>query len=36
MNQLVSNSTSEDINTNLLAVISTQEGDTVPGLNRPL
>ena len=30
MNQLISKSTSEDINTNLLAVISTQESDTPP------
>lgn len=29
MNQLISKSTSEDINTNLLAVISTQESDTM-------
>lgn len=36
MNQLISKSTSEDINTNLLAVISTQESDTMLCENWPL
>lgn len=36
MNQLISKSTGEDINTNLLAVISTQESDTMLRENWPL
>lgn len=36
MNQLLSKSTSEDINTNLLAVISAQESDTKLRMNQPL
>lgn len=36
MNQLIAKSTSEDINTNLLAVISTQESDMMLCTNWPL
>lgn len=36
MNQLISKSATEDINTNLLAVISTRESDTMPCVNQLL
>lgn len=36
MNQLISKSTGEDINTNLLAGISAQESDRTPRANWPL